>query len=293
MHVAVTGGNGFLGKPTIDALVNLGAVVRSASRTQQPPDGVVGVYLDVSDRRTWENLLIPFPPKRLVHLAWDYLDTFEDPRHYLELLPDHLSFLTWCAKNGIADITVAGTCLEYGKQNGEMHEETAAQPVVPYAIAKDALRRGLEHAAASIPFTFKWARIFFARGDDDAEKGVFKAVRDAARTGKERIDLTWGEQLRDYLSRSEIGSFLACFCMQDEVDGTVNCCSGTPISMRRAIETYAAAWPGLRLGFGKLPYRQYEPMALWGNRKKMDCVLAASRNDGITSGVILEGTTRA
>jgi nucleoside-diphosphate-sugar epimerase len=292
MHVAVTGGNGFLGKPAVEALNNLGAVVRSASRSPKPPDTVVGVYLDVSDRRTWENILIPFPPQRLLHLAWDHLDNFEDPRHYLEVLPDHLAFLTWCAKNGITDITVAGTCLEYGKQNGEMFEDTTAQPVIAYAIAKDALRRGLGHAAACIPFTLKWARIFFVRGDDDEEKGVFKAVREAARAGKESIDLTWGEQLRDYLSRAEIGSFLAHLCLQDEVDGTVNCCSGTLISIRRAIETFAAAWPRLRLDFGKLPYRNYEPMAVWGNRGKMDRVLTASRTSGIISGLLLEGATR-
>ena len=289
MHVAVTGGSGFLGKPTVEALGELGAVVRSASRTSNPPASVVGVYLDVADRSSWENLLVPFPPQRLIHLAWDHLDNFEDQRHYLEHLPDHLAFLTWCAKRGIVDITVAGTCLEYGRNNGEMREETIAQPVTAYAIAKDALRRGLEHAAACLSFTLKWARIFFIRGDQDEKKGVFKAVRDAAIAGKPSIELTWGEQLRDYLPRVDIGSFLARFCLQDSVDGVVNCCSGTPVSVRRAVEEYASPWPGLHLDFGKLPYRDYEPMAFWGNREKMDRVLAASQPAGIISGIIMEG----
>jgi nucleoside-diphosphate-sugar epimerase len=288
MHVAVTGGNGFLGKPTVAALGSLSAVVRSASRTPEPPDAVVGVYLDVADRRTWENLLVPFPPQRLIHLAWDHLDNFEDPQHYLETLPDHLAFLSWCAKNGISDITVAGTCLEYGKKDGEMREETYTQPVTAYGIAKDALRKGLEHAACFIPFTLKWARIFFVRGDQDAEKGVFKAIRAAGEAGADHIDLTWGEQLRDYLSRTEVGSFLARFCMQDDVNGVVNCCSGTPRSVRRAVEEYAREWPSLRLDFGKLQYRDYEPMAFWGSRQKMDRVISPSRPTGIISGIIME-----
>lgn len=291
MHVAVTGGNGFLGQPTIEALCNVGAVVRSASRTPRPPDSVVGVYLDVLDRRTWENLLIPFAPRRLIHLAWDQLDNFEDPRHYLELLPNHLAFLTWCAKNGIEDITVAGTCLEYGKNNGEMRENRTADPITAYAIAKDALRRGLEHAASCIPFTLKWARIFFVRGDDEHEKGVFKAIRKAALAGKRSIELTRGEQLRDYLPRSEIGNFLARFCLQDKVDGVVNCCSGTPVSMRRMIEEYGRQWPYLRLEFGKAPYRDYEPMAFWGNREKMDCVLNCLRPIGVIGGIVMEGAS--
>jgi len=293
MHVAVTGGNGFLGKPTIEALGDLGATVRSASRTPQPPDSVIGVYLDVADRGTWENLLIPYPPERLIHLAWDHLDKFEDQRHYLELLPDHLAFLTWCAKNGINDITVAGTCLEYGKNNGEMREEMSTQPVTAYAIAKDALRRGLEHAAVCLSFTLKWARIFFIRGDGDAEKGVFKAVRDAAIAGMPSIALSWGEQLRDYLPRADIGAFLARFSLQDEVDGIVNCCSGNPVSVRRAVEEYARSWPSLRLDFGKIPYRDYEPMAFWGTREKMERVLAASQPSGMYSSIIMESAGHA
>jgi nucleoside-diphosphate-sugar epimerase len=290
MHVAVTGGNGFLGKPTVETLNRLGAVVRSAGRNPRPPESVVGVYLDVADRRTWKNLLIPFPPQRLIHLAWEHLDNFEDQRHYLDLLPDHLAFLTWCAKNGIADITVAGTCLEYGKNNGEMREETVAAPVTAYAIAKDALRRGLEHAAACIPFTLKWARIFFVRGDEHTEKGVFKAVREAGIAGKKAVALSWGEQLRDYLAHTDIGAFLARFCLQDSVDGVVNCCSGTPVSVRRTVEEYTKQWPDLHLDFGKVPYRDYEPMAFWGNREKMDRVIAASRPAGVINGILMEGT---
>jgi nucleoside-diphosphate-sugar epimerase len=291
MHVAVTGGNGFLGKPTIQALCHGGAVVRSASRNPKPPDSVVGVYIDISDKRTWDNILVPYPPERLIHLAWEHLDNFDDPRHYLEVLPDHLAFLTWCARNGISDITVAGTCLEYGKANGEMREEMHGEPVTAYAIAKDALRRGLEHAATCIPFTLKWARIFFVRGDAVEEKGVFRAVREAGVSQKPAIALSWGEQLRDYLPRTDIGNFLAGFCLQDEIDGSVNCCRGVPVSIRRAIEEYARAWPDLFLDFGKLTYRDYEPMALWGNREKMDRVLSLACDSRVINGIIMEGTT--
>lgn len=287
MHVAVTGGNGYIGTSVVAALGNRGASVRLAGRNPVPPDGVVGVYLDIHDPKTWGNLLIPFPPERLVHCAWEYLDNFDDTRHYLELLPDHLRFLAWCATNGITDITVAGTCFEYGRLNGEMREEMHTEPATAYGIAKDALRRALEHAADHASFTLKWARIFFVKGEAGAEKGVFKAVREAGVTNKTSLALSGGEQLLDYISRREVGAFLAGFCLQDAMSGVVNCCSGTPVALRRLIEDQARAWPELRLEFGALPYRAYEPMAFWGNREKMDRVVRRRPATAVINGILI------
>jgi nucleoside-diphosphate-sugar epimerase len=273
VRVTVTGGNGFIGRPAVEALVSLGATVRVASRSAR---GEASVHFDIADKSSWPNLLMPEPPQRLLHLAWDHLDNFNDPRHYLEELPRHAEFLLWCAAHGIADITIAGTCLEYGVKNGPLDEEVSAAPVTAYAIAKDSLRRMLEHAARTDRFVLKWARIFFVRGDDKEEKGVFEMIRKAGAAGKPSIDLTWGEQLRDYLPRAEIGRFLALFCLQNEIRGIVNCCSGEPVSIRKAVERYAQQWPDLKLDFGKVPYRGYEPMALWGDRRRMERVLDAA-----------------
>ena len=276
--IAITGGGGFLGNPTVAALSQSDSIIVAASRTSGKRNGSMEnffpVRVDITDRSSWKNLFIGNSPTRLIHLAWDYLDAFEDPRHYLELLPAHLAFIEWCVRNGISDVTIAGTCYEYGLVDGELFEEMPAKPVLAYAIAKDALRRSLEHFSRSAPFALKWARIFFVRGDGEAEKGIFKRIRDAGDNGESTIPFSWGEQLRDYLPRREVGRFLAHVCLQNDVVGIVNCCSGRPVSMRRMVEDYAKQWPKLKLDFGKTAYRSFEPMAFWGNRARMDEILS-------------------
>jgi nucleoside-diphosphate-sugar epimerase len=279
MRVVVTGASGFLGTPTVAALAEYGAQVVSVSRHGTLDDSL-SLRVDITDPSTWPALLTPVRPDRLIHLAWGYLGDFNDPRHYLELLPAHLRFLAWCVRNSITDITVAGTCFEYGLAEGRMIEEMAAQPVTAYGIAKDSLRRAMEHLACTVPFSLKWARVFFVRGDDVQEKGVFRLIRQAAERGDSSFPLSWGEQLRDYLPRDQVGRFLARFCLQNGVQGVVNCCSGVPLSMRRMIEEYSRQWPGMRLEFGKVPYRSYEPMAFWGSRERMDAVMRSAVDVG-------------
>jgi len=274
MRVAVTGATGFIGQAVVHSLRALGADVVSASRTQRP-DTAGHLRLDVCNVTSW-NALLDCRPDRLIHLAWDHLTDFNDPRHYLELLPAHQRFLHACASAGIGDITVAGTCLEYGAREGCLTEETATEPVTAYAIAKDALRRSMQHLSDTMPFQFKWGRIFFVRGDPGADKGVFRAIDEAGRSGAASIALTKCEQLRDYLPRNAVGGFFARFCLQDDVSGIVNCCSGNPVSMRGLVEQYALSWPALRLDFGALGYRSYEPMAFWGCRQRTDRVLRAT-----------------
>jgi nucleoside-diphosphate-sugar epimerase len=280
MCVAITGAGGFLGQPTLAALAESNATIVAASRSigkgKSVSQNIFSATVDITKPSSWDSLFAGNRPTRLIHLAWDHLDDFEDPRHYLEQLPHHLAFIEWCVAKGISDVTVAGTCYEYGLVNGQLHEEMPASPVIAYAIAKDALRRSLTHLSGIAKFTLKWARIFYVRGDEQAEKGVFKCLRDAAKSGKNECAVSWGEQLRDYLPRKNVGQFLAHFCLQNDIVGIVNCCSGKPMSMRRMVEAYAERWPDLRLDFGKVAYRACEPMAFWGCTKRMEQVLGSS-----------------
>ena len=277
--MAITGAQGFLGQATLAALAEFNSIIVASSRSRSEPKRtsrkLLSATVDITDRTSWDVLFADNKPTRLIHLAWDYLNDFDDPRHYLEQLPAHLAFIEWCIRKGISDITVAGTCYEYGLVDGELDEEMQTKPVLAYAIAKDALRRSLEHLSGVTPFSFKWARIFYVRGDENAEKGIFKCIRDAASQGAKEYAVSRGEQLRDYLPRKDVGRFLAHFCLQNDILGIVNCCSGRPMSMRRMMEEFAGKWPGLMLNFGAVPYRSSEPMAFWGNRDRMDKVLAA------------------
>lgn len=86
----------------------------------------------------------------------------------------------------------------------------------------------------------------------------------------DRHDITFnmsgGEQLRDYLPVEEVAKQLLQIFRGDK-NGTVNVCSGKPISIRRLVEQRIQERnSSIRMNLGYYPYPEFEPMAFWGER---------------------------
>ena len=65
--------------------------------------------------------------------------------------------------------------------------------------------------------------------------------------------------------------------MKNKVNGIINCCSGTPVSIRKLVENYLEKkHKSLHLNLGYYPYPDYEPMAFWGDNKKLKMALGDS-----------------
>src|SRR5690606_34959345 len=108
-----------------------------------------------------ENLFLKFrEPDAAIHLAWGGLPDFKNPSHLENELPVQKSFCENLISNGLPSLTVTGTCLEYGLQEGELSEETEPLPSTPYAMAKNMLRLHLEEECKMYGTDFKWVRLF-------------------------------------------------------------------------------------------------------------------------------------
>ena len=109
-----------------------------------------------------ENLWIKFHrPDLLIHLAWQGLPDYKNAQHSEVFLYQHCLFIQNLIQNGLKDVSVIGTCFEYGIKNGCLDESVSVEPVVPYAIAKNSLRLYLEELRRSYEFVFKWIRLFY------------------------------------------------------------------------------------------------------------------------------------
>jgi len=100
-------------------------------------------------------------PDLLIHLAWEGLPNYKSLFHFEENLPGHYAFLKNLITHGLSDITVTGTCLEYGLKEGKLSEDMVTNPSNSYAIAKDTLRKFLEQLQSVQPFHLKWVRLFY------------------------------------------------------------------------------------------------------------------------------------
>jgi nucleoside-diphosphate-sugar epimerase len=277
MKIAVTGATGFIGRHLLPRLQGpdqeVVAVTREAARM-----GALGGLARVVEMDLAQPPADAFDrlgrPDLLIHLAWDGLPNYKSRRHFEEELPVQYRFLKGLLEGGLPALVATGTCFEYGLQSGPLAAQQETRPDNPYGFAKDALRKQLEMLKRELPFRFTWARLFYMYGDGQSPASIYSQLREAAKRGDRRFNMSGGEQLRDYLQVEVVADLLARLALLRPDAGPVNVCSGVPRSMRALVESWVQEnrWD-IELNLGHYPYPDYEPMAFWGDRRPLDALL--------------------
>lgn len=278
--IAITGATGFIGRHVLAELAARGldvvAVTRGDASAQPQQRNVKWVTLDVADEPANAFELLG-KPDALIHLAWGGLPHYRARHHFEVELPAHYAFLRQLVAAGLDSLVVAGTCLEYGLRSGALDENGPTSPITPYGFAKDALRQQLDYLQRDHTFNLAWARLFFMHGEGQAATSLLPLLRAAVARGDRSFAMSGGEQLRDYLSVGEVARHLVALALSGKNVGAVNVCSGVPRSVRSLVEQWLRDndW-NIALDLGRYPYPDYEPMAFWGARSKLDSVLETS-----------------
>ena len=277
MKVAVTGASGFIGRHVFTVLVRqeveIVAVTRDAERLKGLSKSIQIVKMDIAH---------PAPdcfkqmgcPDVLIHLAWDGLPNYKSLHHFESELPRQYQFLKTLIEAGLPSLLVTGTCFEYGMQSGALSEELVPCPSNPYGYAKNSLRQQLEFLKSVKPFNLTWVRLFYMYGEGQPGTSLYPKLKEAVLRGDKVFNMSGGDQLRDYLPVTEIARQIVRLAMKVVNAGIVNVCSGKPISVRRLVDQWLKdnGW-GIKLNFGYYPYPDYEPMAFWGYRHRLDTIL--------------------
>lgn len=268
MKVLVTGATGFVGHHVVQALVTGGhevtAVARDESKARAMPWHGRARFV-ACDAFAQPERALAGEADVLVHLAWPGLPNYRDMFHVSRNLPADLQLLTRAVDGGIARLVVAGTCLEYGMQCGALAATQETRPTTPYGLAKDTLRKSLQMLQASKPFTLQWVRLFYMHGEGQNPGSLLAQLDRAIDEGQAVFDMSRGDQLRDYLPVEQVAQIFRRVVESPQVTGVINCCSGTPISVRELVEQRCAArGSAIRLNRGRYPYPDYEPLAFWG-----------------------------
>jgi dTDP-6-deoxy-L-talose 4-dehydrogenase (NAD+) len=274
MKILVTGATGFVGNHVIKALLQQGIEVVATSRNPQKAQQydwfpqVTYLPSDLAVNPTTNFYEFFGKPTHVIHLAWEGLPNYKDLFHFERNLPHSYRFVKNLVENGVQNITITGTCFEYGMQNGCLAEKLPTNPQNPYGLAKDTLRKYLEMLQQKLPFQLKWIRLFYMYGQGQSEKSILSQLDRALQNQESTFNMSGGEQLRDYLPIEVVANKIIILTLQP-VNGIFNCCSGTPISIRKLVENHLATkQQSIRLNLGYYPYPDYEPMAFWGDNTK-------------------------
>jgi nucleoside-diphosphate-sugar epimerase len=273
MKIAVTGATGFIGRHVLNELARHDVEVIAISRHAATLPGASQVQLDIQAAPGDAFDLIGHPDA-LIHLAWGGLPNYRSLHHFEQELPAQYRFLRNLIAAGLKNLVVVGTCFEYGMQSGPLSEDLSTRPDNPYGFAKDSLRRQLEYLRAAQPFNLTWARLFYLHGEGQAASSLLPLLRQAVAHGDKAFNMSGGEQLRDYLPVTEVARCLVALALKQTDSGVVNLCSGQPISVRKLVEGWIKEnnW-SIELNLGHYPYPDYEPMAFWGDQRKLNTLL--------------------
>lgn len=280
MKVLVTGATGGIGGLIIRRLLDAGHRVVATSRDEAKAraldffDRVEYVPYDFHSREDAELFAKFGRPDSLIHPAWDKLSDFRNPEHTDVILEDHKAFVTSLVRDGLRDVNGVGTCYECGLHEGLLDETCQDPPTLPYAAAKDGLRRHLEAVCARYHATFKWIRMFYVFGPVKGRKNLYTLLMEAVQRGDATFNMSGGEQVRDFLPPDEIARNIVAISMQKEVTGIVNCCSGKPVKLKDFVNDFLRKNNyQISLNLGHYPYPDYEPMVTWGSVEKLNKIL--------------------
>ena len=274
MRIAVTGATGFIGRHVLSELtshsVDVVALVRNSGNVNSADLGAEVFQLDIANPPDKAFELMGRPDV-LIHLSWGGLPNYRSLHHIEQELPMQYLFLSGLVRSGLSAIVVTGTCFEYGMQSGQLSEEMETYPSNPYGYAKDALRRQLEYLRATQPFALTWARLFYLCGEGQTEKSLWPQLKLSVERGDKVFDMSGGEQLRDYLHVTEVAKYIVMMALNKVGIGIVNICSGKPTSVRSLVEDWIKenGWK-IKLNLGYYSYPDYEPMAFWGDRSRLE-----------------------
>ena len=275
MKITVTGGTGFIGGHLVRFLVKNGhsvtVLTRSRDKAQQF-DWYHNVAL-IEGNYHQDAVAIAEKignPDILIHLAWPHVSKPKESAHFSEYLFGEARFLTVLIGQGLRRLVVAGTCFEYGLKTGELDESTPAAPVTFYGLAKDSLRRYLELLVSSDSVRISWVRIFYLYGRGRKDQSLIPQLENAILTGAKQFDMSKGDQVRDFLEVENAAEYICRIACHSTHSGIINCCSGTPITVKALVEKRIREMGGkIQLNLGAYPYPDYEPMSFWGATQKL------------------------
>jgi nucleoside-diphosphate-sugar epimerase len=271
MKVLLTGATGFVGRQVLRALCERGVAVRAViregteARLAAPTEGIVATPDLFADNAAWWARACA-GIDIVVHAAW-----FTKPGSYLHspknkaCLAGTLELAEGAAHAGIRRFVGIGTCVEYDLGAGRLTVETPLKPSTPYAQAKADAFAALSRMLPRNGVEFAWCRLFYLYGEGEDERRLVPFLRGKLKAG-EPAELSSGTQIRDYLDVREAGRMIVQAAL-GSVQGPVNICSGTPVTVRQLAERIADEY-GRRdlLHFGARADNPVDPPCVVGAR---------------------------
>lgn len=271
MKVVVTGASGYIGRHVVDALIKMHHEVIAVDMINKGINtDATFLSLDIFSDDIYNKL---GRPDACIHMAWkDGFNHASDA--HMGMLSKHYAFIKNMIDGGVKYLSVMGTMHEIGYYEGCVDENTPTNPLSMYGIAKNALREASLLLAEKSNAALMWLRAYYILGDDSNNNSIFTKITQMEHEGKASFPFVSGKNKYDFINVDELAKQIATASTQSEITGTINCCSGKPVSLADKVNEFIEKnHYSIRPDYGKFPERPYDSPAIWGDNTKINLIM--------------------
>ena len=230
--VLVTGATGLIGKELAKPLLEAGFDVYAITIDENNPNnGIHWIKGSLFDENFIKGTLENVKPEYLLNMAWCTTGDYLKSDINYKFLTAGINLLKHFKDNGGKRVVYAGTCFEYKFKNEPLKEtdELDIEKTV-YTFCKHKLHEIAEYFCKQNNISFGYGRIFYVYGKNEDKTRLTGMIIDKL-SKNEKVIIKSGALIKDYMYSKDIANAFVKF-LDSDVEGSVNICTGKPISIK-------------------------------------------------------------
>lgn len=270
--VSISGSTGFIGSHLLKEINKENYQINLLARKKIKINNKKNVFIKFDLDKNYKNCFKKIgSPDILIHLAWGGIPNYNSNYHLNEELNKQYLFLSNCIKNGLKNLIITGTCLEYGAIEDRLVERMNVYPQIPYAKAKYELYKKIIKLKKSFNFNLIWTRVFFVYGDNTTHKTIYSELKASIKNKDKFFNMSPGDQIRDYLNISDLTKILIKLLKSNLDIGIINICSGNKLTLKTIVKKWIKKNKSLiKINTCYYNYNIHEPRNIVGSTRKLN-----------------------
>lgn len=285
MRVFITGGTGFIGKYTVDALLNRGfevmMLVRNIEGNFIKHNNLYVVKGELSQIHRIKKQVKEFAPDTVVHLAWEGIPDYSFAMGEKNLLYG-INLLKLCSEVKCKCFIGMGSCWEYETKQGMISENDQISAENGFKAVKNSLRLLSEGFCKENNIKFYWLRLFYVYGSGQKSTSLIPYIINCFKEGKQP-ELNGIDNANDFVYVKDVAKAIIEVIQKQPIQHIFNIGSGKAVQVLEVLKRVAKE---MKVEVDVSLYKKQEnPICFWADLNKITSLAEWKPQYDISEGI--------